>query len=108
MNVPPIPNVISPNNIPCGPPFATLVKLIPAPNVKPTKGIKISPAGAKKSLKLLSKFPRIIPTIIGITVAIKAFPGILASPDAPNAINVKNGPSFKASKAIAAQSVVSP
>ena len=36
-----------PKAIPCKPPFKTFVKLIPAPNVKPTNGIKIFPAGDK-------------------------------------------------------------
>ena len=46
--------------------------------------------------------------MIGITVATSAINGTFASPEAPRAISVKSGPSFKARRAIAAQSVVSP
>ena len=97
-----------PKVIPCKPPFKTFVKLIPAPNVKPTNGIKIFPAGDKNSCISLSIFPIIIPTIIGITVANNAIKGTFANPEAPNAIKVNKGPSFNANNAIAAQSVVSP
>ena len=45
---------------------------------------------------------------IGSKVAIRDINGIWASPDAPNATNVKNGPSFKDNKAYAPTSVSSP
>ena len=46
--------------------------------------------------------------MIGITVATSAMNGTFASPEAPRAISVNNGPSLRAKRAIAAQSVVSP
>lgn len=53
-------------------------------------------------------FPRIIPINIGITTATSDIIGIWASPDAPNATNVKNGPSFNDNIAYAPTSVSSP
>lgn len=41
-----------------------------------------------------SIFPKIIPIKIGTNTATSDIIGTWASPDAPNATNVKNGPSF--------------
>ena len=69
INAPPIKVVINPSRTPDGPPFITAERSIPAPSVSPTKGIKIGPAGARKSENDLSRFPRIIPTMIGVIAA---------------------------------------
>ena len=108
INAPPTNTEIRPKITPGIPPLRTFIRLIPAPRVSPTKGIITEPAGETNSANFLSIFPRIMPTRMGVTVAINAWIGILARPDTPMAIMVMNGPSFNASSAMAPPSTSSP
>ena len=56
MKHPPTNTVISPKIIPGIPPFTTLLKLIPAPRVSPTNGIKIFQLVPRKSASLYQDF----------------------------------------------------
>lgn len=108
MNAPQIKQVIAPRTIPVIPPLKMFVILIPEPRQNPTKGIKMLPAGSRNLCISLSKLPKIIPTKRGPIAATKAINGMFASPDAPSAQRVRNGPSFMVNNDMEAQSVSSP
>ena len=108
MKTPPIRQVIRPSKMPWTPPLAMLVRFMPEPKQKPTKGSRMLPAGARKSERSLSMLPRIIPTRMGPMAATRAMNGMSARPPAPIAIMVSMGPSLMASRGMAAWSTVSP
>ncbi|CAN4023023.1 DUF2007 domain-containing protein, partial [Dysosmobacter welbionis] len=93
MKAPPMRQVTRPSRMPCAPPLAMLVRFMPAPRQKPTKGSRMVPAGARKSDRSLSMLPRIIPTRMGPIAATRAMKGISARPPMPIAIMVSMGPS---------------
>ncbi len=107
INIPPTNTDINPSNTPDKPPFSILARFMLLPSANPTK-VRVNYTLALKTLSFLSKFPIIIPTSIGTIAANNDNKGTFARPEVPRAINVKNGPSFKVSKLIVAQSVSSP
>ena len=72
------------------------------------KKVTIGCAFLHASRKPLSRFPQINPISSGTNTATRDIIGILASPVAPSAIRVKNGPSFKDRMEIAPVSVALP
>src|SRR5699024_12021044 len=92
--------VIIPSIIPDMPPSTILLKSIPIPNENAKKGIKTALEFSKNCLNSLSRFPNIIPMIIGNNTDIKDIGENTPStnPIVPNIAKdtiVKNGPSFK-------------
>ena len=85
-----------------------LVRFMPEPRQKPTKGSRMLPAGARKSDRSLSMLPRIMPTRMGPMAATRDMKGMSARPPRPMAIMVSMGPSLMASRGMAAWSTVSP
>ncbi len=107
INIPPTNTDINPSN--------TLINLLLVYlqdlcyyQVQTLQKVRVNYTLALKTLSFLSKFPIIIPTSIGTIAANNDNKGTFARPEVPRAINVKNGPSFKVSKLIVAQSVSSP
>ena len=83
-------------------------RLVLAPSTKPLKGSSIANPLDRSTLKSSSRLPKIIPIIRGTMAATRDRIGISARPVVPNAIMVRNGPSFRDKIAIAPTSVLSP
>src|SRR5699024_1031817 len=101
-------SVISPSNTPIAPERTSSLKSIPAPIENPTNGIISFSPGAKKARAILDELPRIKPRMIGKIAAKRVWTGKSASPAAPSAIIVKNGPSLIDKIEIEPLSVVEP
>ena len=99
---------ISPSTIPDAPAVRIVFTSVFAPIEIVMKKVTIGCAVAHAFLNPASRFPQINPIKIGIKVAIRDLIGIFASPVAPKATRVKNGPSFKDKIEIAPVSVAFP
>ena len=80
----------------------------PAPRGNAKKGIVIDAPGAQNLRISSSMFPRMIPTITGTRHPISIDIGMFATPAAPRASMVKNGPSLMESIDTAPTSEASP
>ena len=99
---------ISPSTIPEAPAVRIVFTSVFAPIEIVIKKVTIGCAVLHASLNPLSRFPQMKPINRGTNTAIKDLIGIFASPVAPSAISVKNGPSFKDRMEIAPVSVALP
>ena len=99
---------INPNIIPAAPAVNIVLTSVFAPIEMVMKNVTIGCAVAHAFRNPASRFPQINPIRIGINVAINDLNGIDASPVAPSATNVKNGPSFNDKMEIAPVSVAFP
>ena len=99
---------ISPSTIPDAPAFKIVFTSVLAPIEIVMKKVTIGCAALQALRKPLSKLPHTNPINRGMITAIRELIGILASPVAPSAINVKNGPSFNARMDTAPVSVALP
>ena len=100
--------VIRPNNTPIAPEVSSTSNLIPAPMAKAANGMISFSPGPRKALAVGLVLPRIKPRIIGKMAAKSASAGKAASPAAPRAIMVRNGPSLIESTEIAPLSLEFP
>ena len=87
---------ISPSKIPDAPALRIVDTSVFAPIEIVMKNVTIGCAVAQAFLNPSSKLPQMKPIRIGTIVATNDLNGIAASPVAPRATSVKNGPSFSA------------
>ena len=99
---------IRPRTIPDAPAVKIVFTSVFAPIEIVIKKVTIGCAVLHASRKPLSRLPQTKPIRRGIRTAISDLIGILASPVAPRAISVKNGPSFRDRMEIAPVSVAFP
>ena len=99
---------ISPSTIPEAPAVRIVLTSVFAPIEIVMKNVTIGCAVLHASRNPLSRFPQKNPISSGTNTAIRDLIGIFASPVAPSAISVKNGPSFSDRIEIAPVSVAFP
>jgi len=99
---------ISPSKIPDAPALRIVDTSVFAPIEIVMKNVTIGCAVAQAFLNPSSKLPQMKPIRIGTIVATNDLNGIAASPVAPRATSVKNGPSFSARIETAPVSVALP
>ena len=99
---------IRPRIIPEAPAVRIVLTSVLAPMEIVIKNVTIGCAVLHASRNPLSRLPQINPINKGIRTAIRDLTGIFASPVAPRAISVKNGPSFSDRIEIAPVSVAFP
>ena len=97
-----------PKRMPGAPAFNRFMMFKPAPSGNAKNGISMEAPGSQNLRISSSRLPRMQPTITGMIHPTKTDIGIFATPAAPNATMVKNGPSLMDRMETAPTSVASP